>query len=526
MNNSTRTALILNGQIEIAFPYDMGAIQAVRDIEGRRWDGTNKVWKVPFTPWHCDRIVKQLKPLNFYIDPNIVQNANGKVEKPKLKLPKELYNYQKEGVKFIYATGGRCIVGDDMGVGKSAQALTFVDQFCGKTLIVSPSSVVVKWAEKECAMWAKGKTVQVITKGKDIIQPDADIIVMSYGLMVTRFEELNQIPFNCVIFDESHYIKSHKAQRTRIAKALVKSGIPHCLFLSGTPFMNRPIELFPVLNMIDSKAFGNFYHFASRYCGFEYLGGMWVRPDKDTVTNADELAKRLSHIMLRRTKNDVLSELPDLTRSFIPVPLDNMADYRTAKRDVKEWLTSQGQTAVDPNHVLTRLNVLRQVVGQGKIKAALELAEDILQGDQKVVLFAHHKEVVRQLIDGLKTYGVGVISGDVAQKDRQAQVNEFLKETLISQKGIRVMIITVAGAEGIDLYSASHIIFVEREWTPAKEEQAEARLHRIGQKNPVTAHYLVAQGTIDEKLHDLVDTKRKMFGSVIRQDEILTEIME
>lgn len=528
MNN--KSALINNDKIELSFEYDMDIIQVVRNIQGREWNKPKHpgVWTVPVSQWHMQQVVKLMKPMGFYIDPEIVQGAKGSAAKPpKLNLPDGLYDYQQMGVKFIYATGGRCIVADEMGLGKTAQALVFMNQFCGKTLIVTPASVLYKWATKECALWAPDKKVQIVTKGKQELEADADIILMSYALMVAKYATLARTPFNCVIFDEAHYLKSPKSQRGRMAKALVKAGIPHVLFLSGTPYMNRPTELFPLLHMLDSQTYGNFYHYAARYCGWQYMNGMWMKPDKDVVTNASELAERIQTLMLRRTKKDVALELPELTRSIVPVQIDNMGDYRLALSDLQAWLALQDKTALNPEHVLTRLNALRQIVGRGKVEAAVELVEDILESDEKVVLFAHHKDVVAQLIKALMKYGVGVIVGDTPVKERQRQVELFLSnETLISQKPMRVMIISVAGAEGIDLYQANQIVFVEREWVPAIEEQAEARLHRIGQKNPVTAHYLVALGTVDEKLNNLVSEKRKLFSSVIRQDEIITRLME
>lgn len=526
--NSKRTVLINGDKIEIEFEYNMEIIQVVRNIAGREWNkpAHPKVWTLPITPWHMAQVVKLLSPFEFWIDPKIIQGANHEDKMPELSLPDELYDYQKLGVRFICSTNGRCIIADDMGLGKTAQALVFVDQFCSRTLIVTPSSVVLKWVRKECPMWAKNKKVSVVLNGKQPIDRDADILLMSYGIMVSRFAELSQIPFNCIVFDESHYIKSPKAQRSRVARSLVKSGVPRVLFLSGTPFMNRPSELFTALNMLDPKSYSNFYHYAARYCGWQYMGGVWVRPDRDVVTNASELAERLSDVMLRRTKKDVALELPDLSRSFVPVTIPNMAEYRQAKKSLRDWLRSREKEVKDPGHILTRLNVLRQIMGQGKVKAAIELAEDVLESNHQVVLFAHHKEVVQGLIDGLKQYGLGVIDGSTPVKERQRLIDTFANQSLTSNHQMRVMIITVAGAEGIDLYSASYIIFVEREWTPAREEQAEARLHRIGQKNPVSSYYLVATGTVDEKLNEVIEGKRAMFKSVIRQDEIISRILE
>jgi len=531
--NPSRLTLVVDDLIEISFPFDTSLIEVVREIPERKWNGTKKVWTVPATEWHSHQVIQVLKPLDFWLDPTIEKLADDKAPAPKIKFPKGLYKYQEEGIKFMLKTKGRCIVADVMGLGKTIEALTFVKLFAGKTLVVSPSSVSFKWA-KECARWLSDRSVQVITTGKTPLKP-VDVHIMSYALMVSKYEELAQTDYNCVIFDESHYIKSAKAQRTRIAKSLVKGGIPHVLFLSGTPFMNRPAELFTQLNMLAPHSFNNEFMFRVRYCDGQKMVGSDGKAHfffpRNGTSNLDELSQRLGDVMLRRTKKDVALDIPDLTRSYLPVDLTNSKEYHSARRDLITWMKVNGigSGTLNPKqreNVLVKLNVLRQIVGQGKVEAALELINDILDSEEQVVVFAHHKAVVQELVEALDEYGVGVISGDVPNKDRQPLIDRFLKQTLISKNKIRVMIITVAGSEGIDLYSASNIVFVEREWTPAKEEQAEARLHRIGQKNPVTAHYLVAQGTIDEKMNDLIASKREVFGTVIHQDEIFSTILE
>ena len=179
-----------------------------------------------------------------------------------------------------------------------------------------------------------------------------------------------------------------------------------------------------------------------------------------------------------------------------------------------------------PAFALTLLNQLRQVVGRGKVKDAIELAKDLLESGEQVVLFAHHKAVVAELqqamVKLLRPSLVGVIAGNTKPRDRQTLSTEFLA----GRK--RVMILSSAGKEGLDLYSGSHLVFAERLWTPADEEQIEARLHRKGQKNAVTAHYLVARGTVDERLDDIVRSKRSEFSNLIESDiikEIFTEVV-
>lgn len=514
-----RSVQIFDNKVTIFFEFDRGIIDLVKDIPGRKWEPDLKAWTLPATPWHYDKVVEALLPLGFTFDPEILQKADRKdMPKPGTYL-KGLYHYQKVGVDFMYDVGGRAIIADQMGLGKTIETLAFMDAFCGETLVVCPASVVYKW-EGDCHNWLPGCTTQVVTTGKDVIG-GADIIIMSYAIMVSHYETLKDMPFDLVVYDEAHALKGRKSQRARVGRALVKGGIPKVLFLSGTPFLNRPDELFPLLNMLDPVGFANFYQYAKRYMGAEYIQGMWYFPP-GVVTNREELAHRLKRIMLRRTVDEVAIDLPDLTRTIIPVELTNTAAYKKALKDVRTWLKDKDRTVLNPAHALTRLNVLRQIVGEGKAKAGIELAESVLQDGKKVVLFAHHKDVVKLLADGLDEHGVLLITGEVSQKERSSNIKEFLSKDSSS----RVMIITVAGAEGIDLYSASDIIFVEREWTPAREEQAEARLHRIGQKSPVTAHYLVAKKTVDEKLARIIKEKRAVIGQVISQDEILELVLD
>lgn len=511
-------AYIENDNIVLNFDYNLDTINIVRGIEGRQWDKVDKVWKVPATAWHAGEVLARLAGL-FRFSPEIAELARGERVPPKVKYPDGLYDFQKEGVQFIMRTQGRCIIADEMGLGKTIEALAYVKMQGGRTLIVSPANVIFKWRD-EVLKWLPNWTVAVVRTG-DEPMPDTDVVIMSYAIMTLQYARLVKTPFDVGIWDEAHALKNAKARRTRVAKAIVDAGLPKAMFLSGTPFLNEPIELFTLLNMLDPLGFRSYWQFALRYCGAQNIDGRVYLP-KGVVSNVDELTKRLEKYMVRRTKQDVSLELPDLTRSYMPVELTNGKAYDKAMWDVTNWLAEKGKTVKNKNHVLTRLNVLRQILGEGKVDAALELADDILQSGRKVVLFAHHKSVVEALSRKLQKKGLLIIDGSTPAAERQRNSKLFLS----TNSPYRVMIMSVAGAEGIDLYSASDIIFVEREWTPAKEEQAEARLHRIGQKNNVVAHYIVAMGTIDEDMNTLIQDKRKVFGQVIHQDDILQFIVE
>jgi len=244
--------------------------------------------------------------------------------------------------------------------------------------------------------------------------------------------------------------------------------------------------------------------------------------DVSGSSNTAELKDKLARIMLRRTKEQVLPELPPLIRSILPVDIssEQQRDYSLALHDLKAWLRVNGKS----NRIttLTKLNYLRQIVGMGKVKSAIELAEDVLQSTSgKLVMYAHHKVVVNALKEGLKEYGVDTIVGEDDNRKRMDTMIRFQNTQLP-----RVLVISSAGGEGIDLNAADNLIMVERAWNPGKEEQIEGRLHRIGQENKVAVWYLVARGTIDEKVHALVESKRYLVGELVGTPDIETIVLD
>ena len=519
-------------RISIAFPFDLRLLEIVRSIPDRAWNFKTHpgVWSVPASPFHCAKVIETLEPEGFRIETQVRKCADVKAKRPNLRraLPASLYEYQKEAVEFIEAGHGRVIIGDAPGVGKSAPALVWTTMFSAEAeriLLIAPANVTWKWAEKEIGMWIPDRSWQVVEGGK-MIMDNSHITIMSYRTMVLRYEELSRTPFDVVIFDEAHALKSNKSQQNRVARKLVKN-IPYLLFLTGTAFKNKRFEIFQLLHMIDPKIWNNAIAFGTRYCGGSFSMGHWIQPPTGE-TNTEELQARLAPILLRRTKMQVAHDLPELTRVSIPITIDNIKEYETTLRSVKEQARKEGYK---PALALTLLNTLRQVVGRGKTQAVIELAEDLLESGEQIVIFAHHKAVIKKLKDSLR-YTVGVIDGSTAPKDRQMLANAFLYDeghNGVGQRKLQVMIISSAGKEGIDLYSASHVIFAERLWTPADEEQIEARLHRLGQRNAVTAHYLIARGTVDERLDEIVRSKRAEFANLIASDiirEIFMEVLE
>ena len=506
---------VQDGKIWIEFPYSEGLVASVKRIAGARWDADVRKWYLPARPLYAALAKEFAIKYGFMIDHNIIQLT----EKPKVNIldRSKLYEHQPAAVDFIHATNGNCILADDMGVGKTLEALWYAKEAGLKTiLIVAPASVVYKW-KNEVSTWLEreAEVVQSVAKGV----PNSDILIVSYDLLWRLANVFEERKFDLAIADESHMIKSKDAKRSEAFRRIHSD---KKLFLSGTPFLNRPKELFNILNMIDPGEWSSWYAYASRYCDghHEYFGSKKVFIANGS-SNEEELKTRVSSLMIRRTKGEVAKYLPELTRIVVPVDITNKVEYNRARKDLKAWLLEHGKDGLVT--ALTKLTHLRMLVGSGKVKSAVELALRALDSNpqRKVVLYAHHRDVVKALFPEFKDYGVQTIRGEDSQAERARTIEQFQNKI-----NPRVLIITSAGGMGIDLYRADTIIFVEREWSASLEEQIESRLHRSGQKSAVTAYYLVARDTIDEYISWLVEHKRDIFDKIIGSDQIEQQILD
>lgn len=510
-------AVIAGPWINLYFRYDPVMVQRVRGIADREYmDSPSKHWRVPATSWHARRLVEEFGTL---MTDEVRELAKAERIAKKVRAAGHdgrLRTYQKRAVDFAQLAGGRALIGDDCGLGKTPESLIYAKENpdIRRVLIVAPASVVYKW-KREVTTWM-GAEAQVLDKVKTVLDAAYDVQIVSYEIARERVEELAARGYDLLIVDECHYIKSYKAQRTRAVKQIAVQ-IPYVLALSGTPFLSRPIEMFTTLHLLKPEAFPNWFKFGQRYGGGEYVHFAGA-------TNIEELRTRLEDIMIRRLKSDVKDELPKLTRSKMPVVLSNKQQYRDIKAAVPSAIKAmrKGRPTESKDYfenALEKLTLLREVVGLGKVDAAIEWATNFLEQtdpNRKLVIYAHHDSVVQALKVGLQGYTVGCIIGGTSKKDRDTVAGNF-------QAGLdpRVLIISSAGGVGIDLFGlydnqCSDMLVVEREWTSAEEEQAESRLHRQGQHNAVNVWILVARGTIDEDIDELIDKKRELMGDVLR----------
>ena len=343
---------------------------------------------------------------------------------------------------------------------------------------------------------------------------EAEILVLNYDILDAHLERLIESEPRALVLDESHYVKNARARRTKAALELA-AALPEGalrLALTGTPVLNRPEELVAQLRVLGRlKEFGSGARLKRR---FRQAG------------SDDRLHWNLrAHCYVRRTKEQVLPQLPAKRHDTVPVLLSNESDYRLAEKDVVAWLqtlpldlrTIDAKVAAALRaEQLVRLNQLRQLAAAGKMPTALAWIADFLESGEPLVVFAEHVAIQKEI--AARFPGSVHIFGSDSQVKRQEAVDAFQ-----SEDGPQLVVCSMrAASQGITLTRASNVAFVELDWTPARHDQAEDRLHRIGQESAVTAWYLLAPETIDETMATLLERKRTVIDAVtegqVRED--------
>jgi superfamily II DNA or RNA helicase len=427
------------------------------------------------------------------------------------RLGGELRPFQRAGVKYALESR-RLFIADEQGLGKTVEALALLEEDGAfPAVVICPASLKLNW-QREIEHWLPHRSLHVVVgTGKAI--PKAEITVLNYEIVHAHRERLAISRPKALILDESHYVKNPAAKRTRAVRRLAEA-LPEGAYkiaLTGTPVMNHPDELIAQLRILGRlEEFGSGARFKRRFQG----------------AGAEERI----HWHLRRTcfvrrlKKDVLPQLPEKRQVVVPVALENERDYRLAERDVIAWLQEQPlelseleakvQATLRAER-LAQLNTLRRLAARGKLGPALAWIDDFLESEEPLVVFASHREiqevVVQRFPQALHVVGADKIT------DRDAAVQAFQDPA-----GPQLIVCStrVAG-QGITLTRASNVAFLDLEWSPAMHDQAEDRTHRIGQRDAVTAWYLLAAETIDETMAEVLARKRGIVGAVTdgRRDE-------
>lgn len=447
----------------------------------------------------------------------------------------EYLPYQRAAIAFGLAHPN-VLIADEMGLGKTIEALGVInsDPKALRVLIVCPASLKLNW-ERECARWLVDRG-PVGVAGKTFPK-QANVVIINYDILGKWKKELKG-SWDVLVADECHFVKNKEAQRS---KALYAIESKRKLFLTGTPILNRPLELWTILSALAPEEFDDFWKFARRFCnplktnfGWEFLG----------ATNLPELHELLSGtIMVRRTKAQVLPDLPAKRRQVIEFSSDKLGSliageteaWLEHKRRLKELraLRRKGANSgaeelaemrAGINTAFGDLSKLRQKTALAKVPLVVEHLKSVLEETEKVVVFAHHRAVIAELYEAFSTTAV-TLTGEDSVEARQAAVDSFQGDT-----ACRMFIgsITASGL-GLTLTAAAHVVFAELDWVPANLTQAEDRTHRIGQTDSVLIQHLVLQDSLDARMIGTLLEKQQIMDQVVdgtSQDELFGEIQD
>ncbi|MCH1607942.1 MAG: DEAD/DEAH box helicase [Nitrosopumilus sp.] len=427
----------------------------------------------------------------------------------------KLMNFQKEGLDFLLKSSGNALLADEMGLGKTVQTLSYVstEKQTFPVLIVAPLVTLNNW-EREIQKFLKKKSrngrilesespsVTLIRTGKSKELPVSDIYVINYELLLKRSDDIEKVGIRTIVCDEVHNLRSKTTQKYKAVKKLAASSTVHYrIGLSGTPIYNRGSEIWPIIDILKPGLLGSFKEFCEYFCYVNDKGKAIVLENK-RASLRNELQK---HVMLRRKKADVLKELKDKVRYKEVIAADNEfyleeldKIWKKLEAEQKEAQTEFSKSASYHRAIQSE----RQIAGLAKLPHVINFVKNIMEIEESVVVFCHHKVIHKLLHESLQEFSPVSIIGGQSDNLRQDQIDKFQKgESKLMIAGIR------AGNVGINLTRAKYVIFAELDWSPAIHRQAEDRLHRIGQKNTVFAYYLIGNGTLDDHVASILVDK-------------------
>lgn len=477
----------------LSFPYDPEVVARVKAIPGMRWDKGNRLWVGPTDAVAQLTKMPFVKPAPEAEDEDDIRT--GYIES--LGGPwGHLRAYQGEGVAFLLSANG-AILADEMGLGKTVVALTAANQTGASTVIVCPNYVRNVWAG-EIKKWGLSGDVWLpsgVTRKSPVPSTPPRWTIISYDILHAWVDTLTA---HTVIFDEAHALCNAESQRTKACKILSSKSVNRWA-LTGTPLTNRIRDLYAIVDVIRPGSMGSFFQFGSRYCAAHQEA---VTPTKvvwkfDGKSNVEELASRLKYFTIRRTKSDVGLQLPPKTRQTI-------------------WLDTGKKPkpiSLGDNPNRSALRALLDKSADAKLPEAFALVLAHVEAGHKVVAFTHRRAVADGLVDQAREEGhTGfAIHGGISLLRRQKAIKEASEMT-----GGCLLACTIdSSSTGIDLSFCDVGCFLELTYEPHELLQAEARLHRFGQRKPTLIQYLLAKGSIEEMVAKVIVDRLDQFQSVV-----------
>jgi SNF2 family DNA or RNA helicase len=441
-----------------------------------------------------------------------------------LKVP--LYPYQMRGALFA-AYRGRCILGDDMGLGKTVQTMAAAELLARergieRVLVVAPASVKYQW-ETEIRKFTD-RPVQVIEGGQEARQQQyaqpTFYRLINYEVVLRDLDALNAWQPDLIVLDEAQRIKNWEA---KISRAVKKLRSRYALVLTGTPLENKLEELYSIVQFVDDRRLGPAFQFLHDHRELDEQGNL------KGYRNLNKIREKLEPILLRRTRAEVLSQLPERTDNTIYVEMTDAqrGPYVEQQSALARLLAKKYLTDVDRRRILSCIATMRMLCDstylvdkQTNVSPKLEefaelMRELVAEGQHKAVVFSQWEMMLRKTAEVLDEQKIGyqLLHGGVPGKERRALMEKFREDP-----ECRVFLSTDAGGTGLNLQSADTVINLEVPWNPAVLEQRIARVHRMGQQRPVRVIQFVARATIEERVLRTLEQKRSLFESVFTED--------
>ena len=428
--------------------------------------------------------------------------------RPPLEHQKEAIQKLVENKKFILA--------DDMGLGKTTSTIiAALESNSKKVLIICPATLKINW-KREIENYSD-KSIY-IAESKNF-STEADFVIINYDIIKNfhdpKKKNESQVlasNFDLVIIDEAHYIKNGTAQRTKLINDIVKN-TERLWLLTGTPMTSRPIDYFNLLSIIDSPVAKNWLAYAVRYCqGYQFnVGGRKIW-NVTGASNLEELRDRTLGLTLRRLKENVL-DLPDKIITPVYLRLKSKL-YENVMGEYYDWYDKNPDESKSLTVQFSKLTKIRQIIADEKTQQTIELAENILEQDKKVIIFCNFTDSLNKIAEHFGKSAVK-LDGSMSKPNRQNSVDQFQENPKVK---VFVGNIKAAGV-GITLTAAEAVIMNDLSFLPSDHAQAEDRAYRYGQKNNVLVYYPIFENTIEGIIYDILNNKKQVIATVMGDNQ-------
>ncbi len=419
--------------------------------------------------------------------------------------------HQKIAIEKLVGTK-RFILADDMGLGKTTSTIiAALETGEEKILIICPASLKINW-EREIRNYTDRSVY--IAEGKNF-STEHDFVIVNYDILKNFYDIkdkekslITKANFGLIIIDEAHYIQNGQAQRTKLVNSFVKN-VKRLWLLTGTPMTSRPMNYFNLLQLIESPVAQNWMAYAIRYCqGYQFNAGKRKVWNVTGASNLEELRDRTSRQVLRRLKTEVL-DLPDKIISPVYLRLKSKL-YEGLMGEYYDWYENKTEESSSLTVQFSKLMKVRQVIAEEKIKDTIELAENIIEQDKKVIIFTNFTDTLKKITEHFGKIAVS-LDGSTSKPARQFAVDQFQENDKVK---VFVGNLKAAGV-GLTLTAAEAVIMNDLSFVPSDHSQAEDRAFRYGQKNNVSVYYPIFENSIEGAIYDILIKKKNIFETVM-----------